>query len=69
MGLVLAVVFNARVQDKGVIVPGQAERWGLVGMRERTQKVGGRFKVTSSPGRGTQVEVIVPRASLVQQTA
>ena len=35
---------------------------GLVSMRERTTVLGGRFTVTSQPGRGTTIEVRVPIA-------
>jgi two-component system sensor histidine kinase DegS len=34
--------------------------WGLAGMRERVESVGGDFRLTSTRGTGTQIEVIVP---------
>ena len=34
--------------------------WGLAGMRERAESVGGRFHITSTPGHGTLVKVVVP---------
>jgi signal transduction histidine kinase len=34
--------------------------WGLAGMRERVESVGGVFHVHSKPGSGTTVEIIVP---------
>jgi signal transduction histidine kinase len=34
--------------------------FGLTGMRERTALLGGRMAVTSQPGQGTRIEVIVP---------
>ena len=34
--------------------------FGLIGMRERAQDMGGRLTVTSQPGRGTEVAVVVP---------
>jgi PAS domain S-box-containing protein len=33
---------------------------GLVGIRERADAVGGRSKITSQPGQGTQVQVVIP---------
>jgi signal transduction histidine kinase len=36
--------------------------YGMVGMRERAELIGGRFTLTSHPGRGTTVEVVVPLA-------
>jgi signal transduction histidine kinase len=34
--------------------------WGLAGMRERTESVGGVFNVQSAPGAGTIIEVTIP---------
>lgn len=34
--------------------------YGMAGMRERAELIGGRFAVTSRPGRGTTIEVDVP---------
>jgi len=38
----------------------RAKASGLVGMRQRVEPHGGRFYVTSQPGRGTLVRVSVP---------
>jgi signal transduction histidine kinase len=35
---------------------------GLAGMRERTELLGGRFELESSPGHGTRVHVLLPLA-------
>ena len=35
--------------------------YGMVGMRERADLIGASFTVTSRPGRGTTVEVLLPR--------
>ncbi len=53
-----------RVRDDGIgfVVPerftdlARAGHFGLMGMRERIQLVGGRLSVASTPGRGTTVE-------------
>jgi len=37
--------------------------FGLVGMRERAERLGGKLALASHPGSGTQVEVTVPLAS------
>jgi signal transduction histidine kinase len=37
--------------------------FGIVGMRERTERLGGKFDLASQPGTGTLVEVKVPLAS------
>jgi signal transduction histidine kinase len=34
--------------------------WGLAGMRERVESVGGKVRIRSAPGEGTTIEVIVP---------
>lgn len=38
----------------------QAGHLGLVGMKERAEAIGGTLQVQSSPGAGTQVNVIIP---------
>lgn len=40
--------------------PGPAERFGLLGMRERVRATGGSLDITPSPGGGTTVDVVVP---------
>ncbi len=35
--------------------------YGLIGMRERAEKLGGNFHLTSSPGSGTQVSLSIPQ--------
>jgi signal transduction histidine kinase len=34
--------------------------WGLLGMEERASLLGGRFRISSQPGKGTRVEVTIP---------
>jgi len=36
------------------------DHFGLIGMRERTERLGGRFEISSRPGRGTELSVEVP---------
>lgn len=36
--------------------------FGIIGMRERAERIGGTFSVASKPGSGTRVEVKVPSA-------
>ncbi len=53
-----------KVQDDGKgIAPGEERKsgsFGLLGMRERMQALGGQVTLRSSPGEGTTVEVSVP---------
>ncbi len=37
-----------------------SEHFGLIGMRERTECLGGRFEVRSAPGKGTELSVDIP---------
>jgi signal transduction histidine kinase len=34
--------------------------FGLIGMRERAERLGGELRLASNPGEGTEVEVTVP---------
>lgn len=44
--------------------PVQRRGWGLVGMRERVESIGGEFRIQSSPGQGTELEILLPVAKL-----
>jgi len=46
--------------DVARTAPTEAGHFGLLGMRERTDKLGGTLKITSQPGAGTTVMVHVP---------
>jgi signal transduction histidine kinase len=59
--------FRLRVRDDGKgIAPGvldeqrRAGHWGLAGMRERTELIGGQLEIWSRQQSGTQVELSVP---------
>ena len=55
-----------RVRDDGagishdVLHRGRVGHWGLPGMRERAQKVGGQLKIWSQVGAGTEIELAIP---------
>jgi signal transduction histidine kinase len=56
--------FRVTIRDNGVGFDPQAEydhegqpRWGLMGMRERAEGIGGKLKIRSQPGKGTIVVV------------
>lgn len=40
----------------------QGESFGLISMRERAERIGGRLTITSQLGSGTKVSVIVPKS-------
>jgi hypothetical protein len=56
--LFLRIVDNG----KGMLLSelAQRRRLGIVGMRERAYMLGGEFRIQSSPGHGTQIEVSLP---------
>jgi len=41
---------------------GRSSGFGIDGMQQRTQQIGGEFKMLTSPGRGTRIIVTVPNA-------
>jgi signal transduction histidine kinase len=66
--------FRLRIRDDGKgIDPDErirAERsghWGLKGMQERAERLGGELEVWSEPGAGTEIELRVP-ASIAYET-
>jgi len=46
--------------DPEVVRSGRDGHWGLLGMRERALSIGGRVRIWSKPGCGTEVEICVP---------
>jgi signal transduction histidine kinase len=55
-GLGLVVSDDGKGFSPNAVGPGS----GLVNMRDRAESVGGRLRVDSEPGRGTEIEVHVP---------
>lgn len=49
-----------REQDFFKLPQKNNDHFGLINMRERTELIGGKFQIDSSPGRGTNVKVNVP---------
>jgi two-component system NarL family sensor kinase len=39
--------------------------WGIAGMRERVESVGGKLQIESAPGDGTLVEACIPVSEVV----
>ena len=57
---------DLRVADNGCGFDPRADHaghYGLLGMRERAQRVGGRLELKSRPGDGTEVRVVMPLPS------
>ncbi len=58
-----AVEMNIRDQGVGFSPDAQGEsawRFGIAGMQERVRSVGGDFHLSSTPGEGTRIRVIIP---------
>jgi signal transduction histidine kinase len=59
-------IFGLQVRDNGsgidreILSDGRQGHWGLSGMRERAQNIGGHLSIWSNPGAGTEVELKVP---------
>jgi len=51
---------DGKGMDAEVLRAGRDGHWGLSGMRERSERIGGRLRVWSRPGAGTEVELSVP---------
>jgi len=60
-GLTLEVQDNGVGFDPAIIQPTQSLHYGLVGMKERVQAVGGRFQLESTLGKGTHLRIQIPR--------
>jgi signal transduction histidine kinase len=58
--------FRLRIRDDGkgiddrVLQGGQSGHFGLAGMRERAEMLGGTFTLWSERGSGTEVELTIP---------
>jgi len=65
--------FRLRIRDNGQGIDpkileagGRSGHWGLKGMQERSQKIGGQLRFWSRPETGTEVELTVPGATAYQ---
>jgi len=58
--LFLRIVDNGRGFDQRDAFSSRGGHFGLIGMRERAERIGGELKLASNPGTGTQVEITVP---------
>jgi signal transduction histidine kinase len=56
----LSIRDNGDGINPGILKSGRTGHWGLSGMRERAQNIGGQLNLWSNPGAGTEVELIIP---------
>jgi signal transduction histidine kinase len=57
-GIWLRIADDGEGFDPGA--PRSAASYGLIGMRERTESLGGEFKLASTPGGGATIDVMLP---------
>jgi signal transduction histidine kinase len=60
--LALSVSDNGVGIDPAVADQGRSGHFGLPGMRERVDRIGGKLRIVSSANSGTEVTVVVPGA-------
>jgi signal transduction histidine kinase len=58
--LFLRIVDDGRGFDQRDAFASRGGHFGLIGMRERAERMGGELKLASHPGSGTEVEITVP---------
>jgi signal transduction histidine kinase len=59
-GVSLRIEDNGRGFDQSDAFSPLTGHFGVLGMRERAERLGGSMRLTSSPGQGTTVEVRAP---------
>ena len=57
--LLISIQDNGRGLDPGTFVARSEGHFGIVGMQERAEAIGGRFSIRSAPGDGTMIELSV----------
>lgn len=63
--LILTIADDGRGFDPGAA---HGTRYGLRGLRERAEMIGGRLDIESTPQAGTTIRLVVPTALLVEQS-
>jgi signal transduction histidine kinase len=58
--LTLCVRDNGKGVDPDVATKGKTGHFGLIGMYERASRIRGKLTLSSSPGTGTELELVVP---------
>ena len=58
--LTLSISDNGVGIDSEIVAEGKTGHFGLRGMQERAERIGGKFTLTSSPDSGTLIVLVVP---------
>ena len=56
----LRVRDDGRGIDQAIVTDGKRGHWGLSGVRERANKIDGDLNIWSTPGVGTEIDLIIP---------
>jgi len=67
--VVLEVEDHGAGFDTSTMTLSNRSTWGLLGMQERAELLGGTFELRSSPGAGTRVQVTIPDQPAVKEQA
>jgi ligand-binding sensor domain-containing protein/signal transduction histidine kinase len=67
--LTLEVLDNGVGFDPALIQPTEGRHYGLLGMKERVQSVGGTFELVSAIGKGTRILIQIPKRVSAAQRA
>lgn len=59
------IVFSMADDGCGADLTQNTSGLGLIGMRERVEMLGGRFELTTAPGRGFSVHAVIPLSGTV----
>ncbi len=51
---------NGKGIDPAVMKEGRSGHYGLLGMRERAERIGGKLDVWTGPGAGTEIQLTIP---------
>jgi signal transduction histidine kinase len=52
--------------DQAHVATGQGNHFGLLGMQERAEKIGGELFIDAASGRGTRITITVEKQSLLE---
>ncbi|MDX2153663.1 MAG: two-component regulator propeller domain-containing protein [Bryobacteraceae bacterium] len=60
---------NGKGVDSAVAKDGRSGHYGIVGMRERAMRIGGKLDISSAPGAGTEIVLTIPGPIAFRESA